>query len=202
VLMHELRQGTSTPASRKPSAAEEAFAGATIKAFNHNAAATWAGNPGIGCIVRNSSFHVSHMSAFGPEPRIQTFVQNVFNEAAHLILSEYKNAFCPDETCKAKDSTHDFGWHRSFERAGTNEYHDIVYLIRLKTEEVSHGFDVHVVLEKRVLKSLLKPVNHLRPLCPVRLTEYPPFYVLGFNHEYSVWRNDQVVDLGGFAADR
>ncbi len=83
--MHELRQGKSTPASRKPSAAEEAFAGASIKAFNHNATATWAGNPGIGCIVRTSSFHVSHMSAFRPKTRIQTFVQNVFNEAAYLM---------------------------------------------------------------------------------------------------------------------
>lgn len=96
---------------------------------------------------------------------------------------------------------HDFGWHRSLERAGADEYHDIVYLIRPKTKEVSYRFDVHAVLEERIPKSLLKPVNHLRPLCLVRLTEYSSFYVLGFDHEYSVRRNDQVVDLGGFAAD-
>ena len=91
--MRKLRQGASTPASRESSAAEEAFAGASINAFNHSSTATGAGNPGIGCIVRNSSFYVSHMSTFRPETRIQTLGQNVFNEAAHLILGEYKSAF-------------------------------------------------------------------------------------------------------------
>ncbi len=124
--MHELRQGTSTPASRKPSAAEEAFAGASIKAFNHNATATWAGNPGIGCIVRNSSFHVSHMSAFRPETRIQTFVQNVFTEAAYLILGEPKNTRRVDEIREVDDAMHNIGRHRGLERAITDEYHDIV----------------------------------------------------------------------------
>ena len=97
---------------------------------------------------------------------------------------------------------HDFGWHRSLECAGTNECHDIVYPIRFKAEEVPHHFDMHVVLAERILKSFLKPVNHLRPLCLIRLTEYPPCYVFCFNYEYSVWRNDQMVNLGGSVADR
>lgn len=125
----------------------------------------------------------------------------MFNEAAYLILGEYKIAFCPDETRKAEDSMHDFRWHRGLERAGTNECHDIVYMLNLKAEEVPYRFDMHVILDDWVLKSSLKPVNHLRPLCLVRLTEYPPFYVLGFNHEYSIRRNDQVVNLGGFVSD-
>jgi hypothetical protein len=126
------------------------------------------------------------MSACRTEARVQTFVQNVFDQAAHLILGENKSAFCPDETGKVSDSVHDFGWHRSLERTGANEDHNVVYLMRRKPEEVPHRLDVHVVLEERVLKSLLKSEKYLRPLCMVWLAEYPSIYVLGFDHEYSV----------------
>lgn len=141
------------------------------------------------------------MSAFRPETRIQPCGQNVFNHAAHLFLGENRNAFSPNEIRKGKGAMHDLIWHRSLERAGPYECHDVVYLIMLNTEKVLCRFHVQVILKDRILKSLPEPVNHLRPLCLARLAKNPPCHVLGFNHEYSVRRKYQLVNLSGFIAD-
>lgn len=80
----------------------------------------------------------------------------------------------------------DFWRHGRFERTVTNEHHDAMYLIWFDIEKVHQRLGMYIVLDDRVLKRLLEPVNHLCPSRLIGLAEYPPLHVFGFDYENSV----------------
>ena len=183
-------------------AAEETFAGAPSNAFHHAAAAKGAGDPGAGHRTGNFPFHVAQVSAVRLKSRLQAVFRNDLNEQADLVLGKHRHAMGLDERRESTDSTHDVIRHRRFEGAGADEDDDIMDMLGRKIEKAPHRFDMHGVLEQRVLESVLGPINHLGPLRMVRLAEYPPTDVLGFDHENSVRRHDQMIDLGRIVSDR
>lgn len=54
-----------------------------------------------------------------------------------------------------------------------------------------------VVLVQRVLETVFLAEQALRPLGAFRVAENPASHVLGLNDEDAVFRDDDVVDLGG-----
>lgn len=85
--------------------------------------------------------------------------------------------------------------HLSLERTLADEEDDGVYHARMNPKIFGETLRMAVVLVKRVLETVLLPIEGLSPLSLLLGPEYPPLDVLGFDHEEPEWRNEKMVDL-------
>jgi len=141
------------------------------------------------------------MGTFCPRAGLQAAFLDTLCDAVQFELRKYRNASCLYEVCEFVDALHNFRRHRRFEGAVSHEHNNVVNIFRVKAEEVAYCSDMHFVLLEGVLKSQPKLIIHLRPSGMVRVTEYPTRHVFGLNDEYSVRRDDQMIDLRGRVAD-
>ncbi|MNE56884.1 hypothetical protein D3C80_1518230 [compost metagenome] len=95
------------------------------------------------------------------------------------------------------DALGNVGRHFGLEGAGADEGDDRVQVLRVYPEGGFQGFEVFVVLPQRVLEFEGAFVELLRPLGLLFAAEDPAVHILRFQHENTVHRDENVVDLGG-----
>jgi len=87
--------------------------------------------------------------------------------------------------------------HLRFERAVTDEGDHRVQVLGIHAQGRFQCFEVLVVLPQRVLEFEGALVELLRPLGLLFAAEDPAVHILCFQHENTVHRDENVVDLGG-----
>ena len=91
---------------------------------------------------------------------------------------------------------HDIGRHRGLELTLSPEHDDRIELALLNPQEIGQGSGVPVVLMQRVLELELLAEEVLSPLRTLLVSVDPAVDILCLDDEYSVTRDDDVVDLG------
>ncbi len=90
----------------------------------------------------------------------------------------------------------DVAGHESLEFRTSDEEDEGMKVVRWKAEKLHQSLHMEMVLMKRVLKSILGPVNLLGPLALLFGPKDPALVVFRLNHEDAEGRNNDVIELG------
>lgn len=181
------------PTSRVFCAAIELWTSSSARlrgAEYEGATALWAGSGAWESVFKWVSVLSLCSPTFGQHAHL-----NCGSNLLHLLVGEH---YC----CMAFDirriATSQYVWGKgSLKFAFTPEHYNWKEFVVVDTEKVGQCLGMPVILMKRVLEFELFSENTLHPLRAFLVTKNPTVHVLGFNDEYTMPRNNDMVNLGG-----